>query len=102
MNKISHLGARLCWLSFGILMGGYRMIEGVQHGSVGMLVSASGWLLLGVLWFLSPLIIGRANGMGFDKKREAALGSDGLRTKLLLGAVACVFLGMVLRSGFGM
>lgn len=103
MDKIKkHLVARICWLAFGIVMGATRFLEGIQEDSIGKLLTGLGWLLLGALWFLSPLIIGKAKGAAVDQQREAAIGSDGLRNKLLFTSVGCVGVGMVLRYGFGM
>lgn len=102
MEKIkNHLLARICWFAFGAIMAATRMLDGVQQHSTGMMVTAIGWLLLGILWFLSPLIIGRKKSTMAQQQREAAIGSDGLRNKLLFTAAGCVAVGMVLRYGFG-
>jgi hypothetical protein len=102
MEKIkTHLLARVCWLAFGAVMAAIRVVDGIKTGSTGMTVTGIGWLLLGVLWFLSPLIIGKKKGDMAQQQRQAALGSDSLRNKLLFTAGGCVIVGMVLRYGFG-
>jgi hypothetical protein len=102
MEKIkTHLLARICWLTFGGVMAATRLLDGVQHNSTGMTVTGIGWLLLGILWFLSPLIIGKKKSEMAQQQREAAIGSDSLRNKLLFAAAGCVAVGMVLRYGFG-
>lgn len=102
MDKIkNHLLARICWLTFGGVMAATRIVDGIKSGSTGMTVTGIGWLLLGILWFLSPLIIGKKKSDMAQRQREAAIGSDGLRNKLLFTAAGCVIVGMVLRYGFG-
>eukprot|EP01034_Spumella_vulgaris_P037739 gene37739-46567_t len=73
----------------------------LANNSTGMTVTGIGWLLLGILWFLSPLVIGRKKADMAQQQRQAAIGSDGLRNKLLFAAAGCVIVGMVLRYGFG-
>lgn len=101
MEKIkSHLLARLCWLAFGIVMGASRFVEGIQEHSNGKTLTGLAWLLLGALWFLSPLIIGKRNDALVDRQRQAAIGSDRLRNRLMFAAVGCMAAGLVLRYGF--
>lgn len=102
MEKLkTHLLARLCWLTFGGVMAATRIVDGIKNNSTGMTVTGIGWLLLGILWFLSPLIFGKKKSDMAQQQRQAAVGSDGLRNKLLFAACGCVIVGMVLRYGFG-
>lgn len=98
MEKIkTHLVARLCWLAFGLIMGVTRISDGLQSASAATSLTGVGWLLLGVLWFLSPLVLGKSKGEMAGRQRQAAIGSDALRNSLLFAAVACVGVGLVLR-----
>lgn len=100
MTKLSYPGSRLCWLAFGAIVGGNLAMHGVQEHSLGLALSGIGMGLFGILWFLSPIILGKTDGPLLAAIQRAALGPARLRRTLALGAIGCTTVGVVLRQGF--
>jgi multisubunit Na+/H+ antiporter MnhG subunit len=97
---MSHIYTRLLWLAFGVGFGAYLLWLGVFAHQIGLSLSGIGLVLLGAVWFLTPVLLTSPIHRSTLTSMAAAIGPQRTRTVLTSAAFLCLTFGIVLRYAF--
>lgn len=95
-----YLFSRLFWLALGLGAGVLSLATGLSQGKWGASLAGLGMVLMGCLWFLHPVLLRQSLSQQMQEVTATAMGSQRLRTVLLVLGMVLLWSGIVLRYGF--
>lgn len=81
----------------GTGLGAVQILDGLQHGLVGPVLSGVGLAMFGVAWFMRPIPLGQPMGSIRDTLKNAQIGPHRVHAALVFSGLACLLVGLVLQ-----
>jgi hypothetical protein len=95
LSGIPHLPSRAVLLAMFVGLGFWQMLE--APSGLASVVQGSGFVCLGALAFLQPVVLTRSPSYSFAHQAQLAIGPRSVRTALTVAALGALLAGLVLR-----
>jgi hypothetical protein len=98
MNNLSHgLSYRLAWSIFATVLLSGSVRDYLATRGLGALVMAFAWLLIGISWFMQPVVFGGGMRETIAHSAQYAIGSKYIRNICISGGGLLLWTAQVLK-----